>query len=578
MKPGHDAASQNPRKPDGVEAPPASTAPEGRFANLSTDLLCTLDRQGRIVQFNGVWWETLGYAAEDLSATLFTELCWAEDRPAAAGELARLIAGAASVRFECRLPDREGTPYWFAWHITHDAPSGLSYGIGRDISRQKYTEQMLAYQTHYDVVTGLPNRYLFNDRLDQEVTAARASAEGFALCVIDLDRFNQINDALGHVAGDEVLLVIAQRLRGVMGTQALLARMGGDEFSLILRQTHDPEEAVARARRILSILEQPFPIQSRELVISASIGISLFPKDGQDAMTLLKHADSAMYRMKAIGRSGVSLFEPSIGAAARHRLDIELQIRRAIDLDQFELYYQPLIDMRSHTVAAVESLIRWRHPDQGVILPGDFIAVAEETNLIERLFRWGIVEACRRAAAWQRDGRRPLRMSVNISARQFERDDIVERVADALGASGLDPQWLELEITESVLMRDPEGSAARIRQLHALGVKVALDDFGTGYSSLAYLQRFPVRRLKIDRSFIWALGPEPDPESSAAALLRAITAMAHSLSLKVVAEGVESPGQRQFLAGLGCDEVQGFLYARPTSADALWDVIARIEG
>jgi EAL domain-containing protein (putative c-di-GMP-specific phosphodiesterase class I) len=227
-------------------------------------------------------------------------------------------------------------------------------------------------------------------------------------------------------------------------------------------------------------------------------------------------------------------------------------------------------------VVAVESLIRWRHPDKGLIMPDDFITMAEESNLMERLFSWGIAQACRQAVEWQRAKLPPLRIAVNISARQFERADIVARVADALRFSGLDARWLELEITEGMLMHDPEGSAVRIQRLHALGVKVALDDFGTGYSSLAYLQRFPVERLKIDRSFVWALGPDPDPQSNAATLLRAIAAMAHSLRLRVVAEGVESSGQQQFLAALSCDEVQGFLYSRPTGPDSLWEVIGRL--
>ncbi|NNJ09143.1 EAL domain-containing protein [Chloroflexales bacterium ZM16-3] len=571
--PPEESSQPGPRDPT-QESP----GPAGRFASLSLDLLCIIDAAGVFIPSNRVWRDALGYVAEDLGGFSLIELCWPDDRPAVAAALTKLSQGAPQVCFECRLCARDGASHWYTWQITRDTKSSLSYGIGRDISVQKHTEQMLDYQAHYDLVTGLPNRYLFSDRLDQEVIAARAADSSFALCVIDLDRFNHINDALGHATGDEVLAFVAMRLRSVIGSHVMLARMGGDEFTLILRHVQTPDEAITRARRILDILEQPLPINGQDLFISASIGISLFPRDGQDATTLLRHADSAMYRVKAAGRNGVIIFDPSIGAAAMRRLDIEQQMRRAIGMEQFELHYQPMIDAASHTVVAVESLIRWRHPDQGVILPGDFITVAEETNLIEHLFRWGIMEACRQAVAWQRAGRRPLRIAVNISARQFESADLVAQVANALRSSGLDPHLLELEITESMLMRDPEGGTLRIMRLHALGVRVAIDDFGTGYSSLAYLQRFPVERLKIDRSFIWALGPEPEPENSAAALLRAITAMAHSLRLKVVAEGVESLGQHQFLVGLGCDELQGFFYARPALADSLWDVIAELEG
>jgi diguanylate cyclase (GGDEF)-like protein/PAS domain S-box-containing protein len=542
-----------------------------------TDLLCTLDQSGRIIHVNDAWHDGLGYSNDELRGMPLARLCADDDCTVMANEIDRLSSGATSVTFECRIRGRNGA-IWFSWHFTRNSQNDLSHGIGRDISRQKHTEQVLAYQIYYDIVTGLPNRHLFNDRLEQEVIAAQAAHTNFALCVIDLDRFNQINDMLGHLAGDEVLAFIALRLRSIMGQQALLARLGGDEFGLILRDVYDTEDALARARRILAVIEQPFPLQSQELFLSASIGISLFPKDGSDAATLLNNANNAMYRVKENGRNGVSLFDPAIGAVARKRLDIALQMRRAIDLDQFELHYQPLLDMHSGRVVAVEALIRWRHPDQGVIMPGEFIDVAEENNLIERLSRWGIVAACRQAISWQQAGKRPLRMSVNVSAPQFERADIVDRVTDALRASGLDSQWLELEITESVLMRDPQESVSRIRRLAGMGVQVALDDFGTGYSSLAYLQRFPVRRLKIDRSFVWALGPNPNADSDAAALLRAITSLAQILKLKVVAEGIESPGQHQFLTKLGCDEGQGFLYARPTSAESLWDVIAELEG
>jgi diguanylate cyclase (GGDEF)-like protein/PAS domain S-box-containing protein len=556
-----------------------------RLVSASSDVIFVIDARNRRVIFVNHE-EPWGYQRATLAdQAAILALVYEDDQPAVLAHMRSLdVSGGDAVThsaIDYRLWHRNGQVEWI-----HSRASVLRHGddarpqqilfVLTPITARKNTEQMLDYQTHYDVVTGLPNRFLFSDRLDQEINAARAAAASFALCVIDLDRFNQINDTLGHTAGDEVLAFVALRLRSMMGTQALLARMGGDEFTLIMRQVRDPDEAISRARAILTILEQPFPLQSQEIFISASIGISLFPRDGQDVTTLLKHADSALHRVKAIGRNGVSLFDPALGAAARRRLDLEQQMRRAIDLEQFELHYQPMIDMRSQTVVAVESLIRWSHPDQGLIMPDDFIALAEEANLMERLFSWGIAEACRQAVAWQRAGLPPMRIAVNISARQFERDDIVARVAGVLRSSGLDARWLELEITEGMLMRDPEGSAVRIQQLHALGVRVALDDFGTGYSSLAYLQRFPVERLKIDRSFVWALGAEPDHESNAAALLRAITAMAHSLRLRVVAEGVESLGQHQLLAGLGCEEAQGFLYARPMRADALIDVITRL--
>jgi diguanylate cyclase (GGDEF)-like protein/PAS domain S-box-containing protein len=443
------------------------------------------------------------------------------------------------------------------------------------ITERKHAEQLLDYQAHFDLVTGLPNRYFFADRLEERVTQAAGKGGGFAVCFIDLDRFNQINDSLGHTAGDDVLAQVADRLRRMISTDDLLARMGGDEFTLILGRVSNPEAAARQARRLLTSLEEPLVIEGRELFVSASVGVAIYPLDGQDATTLLKHADSAMYRAKAAGRNGVSSFKPELGFAAAARLELSNLLRRAIDQDQFELHYQPQIDLSSGTIMGVESLIRWRHPERGLILPSDFIPVAEESALMARISEWVLLEACRQAAEWHRARMPALRIAVNISARWFEHDDIVQKVGQALRQSNLDPRLLDLEITESLLMHDPEGSAVRIERLRSMGVRVSIDDFGTGYSSLAYLQRFPVDALKIDRSFVWALGSQ---EGGSAALVQAIIALAHSLELAVVAEGVEVQAQHDLLKRLGCDEAQGYLYARPVPAADLWTTIRAIAG
>jgi diguanylate cyclase (GGDEF)-like protein/PAS domain S-box-containing protein len=441
------------------------------------------------------------------------------------------------------------------------------------ITERKHSQQLLDYQAHYDPVTGLPNRFAFADRLEQQITAARLTTGSFALCMIDLDHFNQINDSLGHTAGDEVLAQVADRLRQTIGPTDLLARMGGDEFTVILQETTSVDQTAQAALRMLAALEEPIVIAGRELFVSASMGISLYPGDALDATTLLKHADNALYRAKATGRNGISWFVPELGRATLARLELSNQLRRAIVERQFELYYQPQINLATGHVVGVESLIRWRHPERGLLPPGEFIPVAEESHLMSRISAWVLQEACRQAATWRKAGLPPLRMAVNISARQFERDDVIQLVSTALWQSGLDPACLDLEITESVLMHDPEGSARRITQLRAMGVRISIDDFGTGYSSLAYLQRFPVDTLKIDRSFVAALGNSASAEPGSTALMQAIIDLAHSLSLTVVGEGVETMSQHEILCRLGCDEVQGYLFAYPLPAEKLWAVI-----
>lgn len=442
------------------------------------------------------------------------------------------------------------------------------------ITERKRSEQLIDYQAHYDPVTGLPNRFLFSDRLEERIRQAALHNERFALCCIDLDRFNQINDSLGHVAGDDVLVQVADRLRSALRPGDSLARMGGDEFTVVLGAIPSAEEASRSVQALMSLLEQPFILAGHELFISASIGISLYPNDGTDPMTLLKHADNALYRAKAAGRNNVSWFVPELGRATLARLELGNQLRRAIDQHQFELHYQPLVSMSSGRVVGVEALLRWRHPERGLVAPGDFLAVAEERHLMTRISSWVLDEACRQTALWQQAGHPAIYVAVNISAPQFERDEIVPRVAQALHHANLAPNSLVLEITESVLMRDPEGSAARITHLRSMGVKVAIDDFGTGYSSLAYLQRFPVDALKIDRSFVWGLSEQH--ASNQGALIRAIVALAHSLGLSVVAEGVETPVQHGLLQALGCDVAQGFLYARGLPANELWEQIVSI--
>ncbi|PDW04055.1 putative bifunctional diguanylate cyclase/phosphodiesterase [Candidatus Viridilinea mediisalina] len=551
-----------------------------QLVDASLDAICVIDvREERIAFFNRD--EFCGYHQADLSREVINYV-HSDDRIHVRDHYRKLFNNASDHHslhvIEYRLWRRDGGLEW-----VHSRSTVLSCELDgkprqvvtllRLITERKHSQQLLDYQAHYDPVTGLPNRFAFTDRLEQQVVAARSVANSFALCMIDLDHFSQINDSLGHTAGDEVLAQVADRLRQTLDPTDLLARMGGDEFAVILQEAPSAAQIAQTALRLLAVLEEPIIIAGHELFVSASMGISLYPSDGMDATTLLKHADNALYRAKATGRNGVSWFVPELGRATLARLELGNQLRRAITQRQFELHYQPQICLMTGCVTGVESLIRWRHPERGLLPPGQFIPVAEESYLMSRISAWVLQEACRQAAAWRLVGHPPLRLAVNISARQFERDDVIQLVSAALWQSGFDPSWLDLEITESVLMHDPEGSARRIIQLRAMGVRIAIDDFGTGYSSLAYLQRFPVDTLKIDRSFVAALGNGPEVDPGPSALLQAIVALAHSLHLTVVAEGVETPAQHALLRELGCDEAQGYLFAYPLTAEELWPVI-----
>jgi diguanylate cyclase (GGDEF)-like protein/PAS domain S-box-containing protein len=448
--------------------------------------------------------------------------------------------------------------------------------IQRPGPARQAVEAQLFHRSPVDQVTNLPNRYVFMDRLATRIAVARARGERFAVCLIDLDRFNRINDTLGHAVGDDVLVQVAIRLHDVLGANDILARMGGDEFGVVLNQAHDEQSVGHVTARLLAALEAPVPIAGQHLFVSASIGVSLFPRDGHDSTTLLKHADSAMYRSKGAGRNMVSWFDPELSHAAQATLELDQELRYAVDHHQFVLHYQPQINMARGTVVGVEALLRWEHPRRGLLAPASFLAAAEDSPLMKRICSWALKAACRQAAAWQLPHLPPVRISVNISAPQFERSDIVRRVEIALADSGLVPERLELEITESMLMRDPAGSAVKITRLRDMGVSVALDDFGTGYSSLAYLQQFPVDALKIDRSFIAALGPQPRPERNTTALVRAFVALARTLGLRVVAEGIEHTGQHRLLRDLGYDEGQGYFYAHPTPANQVVGLITTL--
>jgi diguanylate cyclase len=422
--------------------------------------------------------------------------------------------------------------------------------------------RQLRHLATHDMLTGLPNRVLLDDRLTQAIAHADRDNRSFALLVCDLDRFKHINDSLGHRAGDELLQEVARRLTAVVRTADTVARFGGDEFVLVGHSIADSEDATHLANRAIEALQAPVRIAGIDVHTSPSIGIAIYPADGASIGALLAHADAAMYSAKQRGRGNVQRYAPGMNAGTEDRVQLESDLHSAITLKQFELHYQPKVDARTGGVRSAEALIRWPHPTRGIVMPGEFIPLAEECGLIGTIGEWVIREACRQARAWQDDGVAPLRVSVNVSAPQFRESGLVDSIRRALDDAGLQARYLEVELTESAVMSNPEESIAILEQLSAMGVLISVDDFGTGYSSMSYLRRFPIDKLKIDRVFISEIVSRPEDAS----IVRAIISLAHSLHLKVVAEGVETPAQLEFLKAAGCDEYQGYHFSRPLPA------------
>ncbi len=440
-----------------------------------------------------------------------------------------------------------------------------------DITERKRNEEIIAFQAFHDALTGLPNRTLFKDRLEQALSLGRRDQERkVAVMLLDLDRFKIINDTLGHNVGDQLLQEVAHRLRGCLRESDTVARLGGDEFTLLLPQIDKPEDAALVAAKILEALRQPFHLGGKDLFVTPSIGISVFPEDGDDADTLIKRADSAMYYVKERGRANFYLYTDELETQPTQRLEMESQLYSALERREFIVYYQPQLDLASGQVYGAEALIRWRHPIMGLVPPSDFIPLSEETGLIVPIGAWVLQTACMQAKNWIKGGMSPdLLIAVNLSPRQFHRIDIVKLVKDALDYSGLEPKNLELEITESLAMQDVEYSVRTLHALAELGVQLAIDDFGTGYSSLNYLKKMPVNTLKIDRSFVHDITIDQDD----AAIVSAVISMAHSLGLTVIAEGVETPEQLNVLKVLGCDRVQGYLFSRPLPPEEVTDFL-----
>ena len=435
-------------------------------------------------------------------------------------------------------------------------------GIGADVTHRKEAEEKLVYLAHYDGLTGLPNRALFFDRLKQ--TLAQAGRRGVlaAVMFVDLDRFKVVNDTLGHAVGDELLRHVAQRLAGCVRVGDTVCRFSGDEFVLIINDLGAAEDARLIAQKVLYAFSDPFRVSGHEIFVSTSIGISMYPTDCEDEETLLKDADTAMYRAKESGRNNFQFYTREMNARAMYRLKLENSLRHALERGEFRLHYQPKACLHTGRVTGVEALLRWERPEHGLVPPADFVPLLEDTGLIVPVGEWVIAEACRQIAAWRASGREPVSIAINISARQFAARNLGEIVRRVLDQHGADPRYIELELTESLLMVNTEEAVRTLEYLKSLGLRLSIDDFGTGYSSLSYLKRFPIDALKIDRSFI----DEITTDVGDATITRAVIGMAHNLGLKVVAEGVETEEQISFLSANGCDEAQGYYFARPRPA------------
>ncbi|MEX6725703.1 putative bifunctional diguanylate cyclase/phosphodiesterase [Parapedomonas caeni] len=549
------------------------------FEESASDWLWETDRKGVLVHVSRRFAELVGCEARALRGTSFLHILGGPSTPVYLstpdGDF-RPVTDVESL-FNTRQPFgdvfisvmADGDYRW--WCLTAKPilnPDGrfIGYrGVGADVTAAKQAELKIAHMAMHDVVTGLPNRAYFREALEQALDRSRRYKSSFAVQLVDLDRFKAVNDTLGHPAGDTVLEEVAQRLRGIARESDVIVRLGGDEFAILQCEAHSEGEVAALARRIVDTISEPYTVNGAQVVIGASIGIALAPRDGSDADQLMRHADLALYRSKSDGRGTYCFFVAEMDHQAQARRILELDLREALAQRQLSLHFQPIVNIKSGQVSGFEALLRWRHPDRGMISPAEFIPVAEETGLIQAVGEWVIHEACREAASWPA----PLKVAVNLSPSQFRNRQLVDIIQQALTTSGLPPERLEIEITESLLLEDNDAVLHMLSALREKGVRISLDDFGTGFSSLGYLRSFPFTKIKIDQSFIRDVATRND----SAAIVRAVTGLANSLGMVTTAEGVETSEQLDALRGFDCVEVQGYLFSRPVPAQDIRHLI-----
>ena len=560
----------------------AAEARNAAILNAIPDLLFEVDIDGRFIDYRAPNNHLLSLPAEDLLGKSVADVL-----PAAAAEICMVAlhaahANGASSGAQFELPLQEGGA-WFELSVSSKAvragDTPRLVVLSRDITERKRAEAGIAHLAHYDSLTGLPNRLSFLKRLDREVNAAEKRCTKLAILFMDLDGFKNINDSMGHATGDLILQQVAERLRDGLrpkdvlaraptlgadsrSSEGDLARLGGDEFTAMVLDIARPQDALAVASRIGAVMRKPFVLQGREVILTSSIGIALYPQDGTDAATLLKHADTAMYHAKKSGRDNAQLYCSSLTSDVVKRMDLDAGLRLALERDEFHLVYQPQVDAQSGRICAVEALIRWTHPTRGLVSPLEFIQLAEDNGLIDRIGLWVLRTACADGARWNRLGP-PLKVAVNLSPLQLNDAQLPGWVASTLAQTGLPAGLLELEVTEGALMANTTATRQSLHELRDQGISIALDDFGTGFSSLAYLTRMPISHIKIDKCFVTGLLQGGENE----AIVRAVLAMASSLGMRVTAEGVETLGQAQALKAMACDGLQGFYFSRPVPAD-----------
>lgn len=545
----------------------------------SPDLIYTLDPEGCFMFINGRIESLLGYTRDELIGCKYTTIVHEEDIDHAIYAFTeRRSDNRATSNMEVRLKCKNNRYRHFdSRHIVamlsamgiYDYKQGQdsrrfmgTYGVARDITERKTAEETINFQALHDQLTQLPNRRLFKDRLELSLIQSKRYKGMVGVMFIDLDRFKLVNDTYGHAEGDELLKSVAQRLRTCVRASDTLARQGGDEFTVLLPDLSDAEGAVVIAEKILDEFKLPFHVADQEFRATASIGIALFPRDGESPDVLLKNADIAMYKVKTNGKNGYMFFTSEMNTCHHERISLENELRQAIQGSEFELHYQPQFSISGDGIVGLEALIRWRHPIHGLLNPGSFIDMAEESGLINSITDWVLSEACSQLAHWRSRGLGGVRMSVNVSPQEFNHSDVVDRIASHVTKYRLPPNVLEVEITENLLLQDVSGVIEKMRLLRERGIRISIDDFGTRYSSLNYLRRFPINTIKIDQSFVRDLCVE----QRCSPIIHAIIGIARGFGLHLVAEGVETTFQKEILHALGCDEMQGFLFSRPLPA------------
>lgn len=546
--------------------------------NIVASAVCVISVDRTVLRINQAFEKLFGADARNIVGRKCDQV-WLHGRcNGAQCPLDRIKAGETQLEYRVERKGSDGGHLsLIVTAVPFRGPDGQLLGIVEnfiDVTQLKRSEEQIAFQAYHDALTSLPNRLLFNDRLNMAMAHAQRQNQGLAVLFLDLDHFKTINDSLGHAVGDSLLQAVAGRLSGVLRDEDTAARIGGDEFMILLQSATDPESAGVVAERLLEAMAEPFSVSGHELYVTASIGVTLCPHDGQDPETLVSNADMAMYRAKEDGRNTYKMFTPAMNQQVVQRLALENALRKAMERDEFVVHYQPKVSLESGCIMGAEALVRWRRSDNALVPPGDFIPLAEENGMIVGIGQWVLRQACFAAKSWHEMGFGGMSVAVNLSPRQFNQRDLVEVVRAALEESGLSAEYLELEVTENAVMNDVERAIDTMRQLSDLGVHLSMDDFGRGYSSLYNLKRFPMDSLKIDRLFVRDLLNSDDE----ALLVNTIIAMSKSMNLEVVAEGVETAAQLDFLRRNECDQTQGFLFSKPLPGGELSDLLTSSGG